>query len=36
TITDLGGWDKVTKRFFDPDTGILVDVEHQLGVPTKK
>jgi sulfate transport system substrate-binding protein len=36
TIQDLGGWDSATKRFFDPDTGVLVDVEHQLGVPTKK
>jgi sulfate transport system substrate-binding protein len=36
TINDLQGWDKATKRFFDPDTGVLVGVEHQLGVQTKK
>lgn len=36
TIADLGGWTDVTKRFFDPTSGVLVDIENQLGVPTQK
>jgi sulfate transport system substrate-binding protein len=36
TIADLGGWTTLTKRFFDPETGVLLDIEKQLGVPTKK
>jgi sulfate transport system substrate-binding protein len=36
TIADLGGWTTVNKRFFDPQTGVLVDVERQLGVSTVK
>lgn len=36
TIADLGGWTEVTKRFFDPTTGVLVDIENKLGVPTQK
>jgi sulfate/thiosulfate transport system substrate-binding protein len=32
TIQDVGGWDEVTKRFFDKKTGILVDIERQVGV----
>jgi sulfate/thiosulfate transport system substrate-binding protein len=32
TITDLGGWDEVTKRFFDKKAGILVDIERNVGV----
>jgi sulfate transport system substrate-binding protein len=36
TIADLGGWTDLTKRFFDPETGVLLDVEKELGVPTKK
>jgi sulfate/thiosulfate transport system substrate-binding protein len=36
TITDLGGWSKVNKDFFDPDTGIVADIERSLGVSTKK
>ena len=27
----LGGWDKVQKRFFDPNTGILARIERQVG-----
>jgi sulfate transport system substrate-binding protein len=27
----LGGWDKVQKRFFDPDTGIMARIERQVG-----
>jgi len=36
TIDDLGGWTDVTKTFFDPTTGLLVDVERRLGVPVVK
>jgi ABC-type sulfate transport system substrate-binding protein len=32
TIEDVGGWSEVTKRFFDKKTGILVDIERQVGV----
>jgi sulfate/thiosulfate transport system substrate-binding protein len=35
TIADLGGWPAVNKRFFDPQTGVLVDVEKKLGVSTQ-
>ena len=27
----LGGWNKVQKRFFDPDTGIITRIERQVG-----
>jgi sulfate transport system substrate-binding protein len=36
TIKDLGGWSKVNKDFFDPDAGIMADIERSLGVSTKK
>jgi sulfate transport system substrate-binding protein len=32
TIADLGGWPQVTKRFFDPTTGIMAGVERGIGV----
>jgi sulfate/thiosulfate transport system substrate-binding protein len=35
TIEDVGGWTNANKKFFDPQTGALVDVEHKLGVATK-
>jgi sulfate/thiosulfate-binding protein len=35
TINDVGGWTTVNKRFFDPQTGALVDVERKLGVATQ-
>jgi len=35
TIEDLGGWTTVNAKFFDPQTGALVDVEKKLGVATK-
>jgi len=28
----VGGWDKVTKQFFDPDNGIVTKIEGSLGV----
>jgi sulfate/thiosulfate transport system substrate-binding protein len=36
TISDLGGWDAVTTKFFDPQKGALVGVERELGVSVKK
>jgi sulfate/thiosulfate transport system substrate-binding protein len=27
----LGGWDKVQKTFFDPDTGVMAKIERQVG-----
>jgi sulfate/thiosulfate transport system substrate-binding protein len=30
----VGGWDKVTKQFFDPDTGVVAKIERGLGVST--
>jgi sulfate transport system substrate-binding protein len=36
TISDLGGWSDVSARFFDPEKGVLVQVETKLGVPLKK
>jgi sulfate/thiosulfate transport system substrate-binding protein len=36
TIDDLGGWSEVTKKFFDPDTGIVAKIEQGLGVSTAK
>jgi sulfate/thiosulfate-binding protein len=32
TIKYLGGWDKVTPQFFDPQNGIMARIERSLGV----
>jgi sulfate/thiosulfate-binding protein len=32
TISDLGGWTKVNKEFFDPSSGIMAQVEQSIGV----
>ncbi len=32
TIADLGGWADVSRRFFDPQSGIMADVERRIGV----
>jgi sulfate/thiosulfate transport system substrate-binding protein len=32
TITDLGGWGEVTRRFFDKDGGVMAGIEQQVGV----
>jgi sulfate/thiosulfate transport system substrate-binding protein len=32
TIDSLGGWTKVTKQFFDPQSGIMAAVERSKGV----
>jgi sulfate/thiosulfate-binding protein len=36
TIDDLGGWTKVAKDFFDPDTGTMAGIEKGIGVSTSK
>src|SRR4051812_40725133 len=36
TIQDLGGWDAVATKFFDPDKGIVTDIERKLGVSVEK
>jgi sulfate transport system substrate-binding protein len=36
TIKDLGGWPVVNKEFFDPQAGVMADVERKLGVSTSK
>jgi sulfate/thiosulfate transport system substrate-binding protein len=32
TIDDLGGWDQVTRTFFDKDSGVMAAIEQQVGV----
>jgi sulfate transport system substrate-binding protein len=32
TINDLGGWDQVTKTFFDKRDGVMAQIEKQVGV----
>ena len=36
TIQDLGGWAAVATKFFDPDKGIVTDIERKLGVSVEK
>jgi sulfate/thiosulfate transport system substrate-binding protein len=36
TIETLGGWKKVTKEFFEPETGIVTKIEQSQGVSTAK
>jgi sulfate/thiosulfate transport system substrate-binding protein len=36
TIKDLGGWTDVTNTFFDPDKGIVTEIERSNGVSTSK
>src|SRR4051794_33838326 len=36
TIADVGGWDQVMTKFFDPDNGIVAKIEQGLGVSTAK
>jgi sulfate/thiosulfate transport system substrate-binding protein len=35
TIADLGGWDKVSTEFFDPENGSVAEIEQNLGVATE-
>jgi len=34
TIQKFGGWSVVSKKFFDPQTGIVAGIERKLGVST--
>jgi sulfate transport system substrate-binding protein len=36
TIQDLGGWDAVATKFFDPDKGVVTAIERDLGVSVTK
>jgi sulfate/thiosulfate transport system substrate-binding protein len=36
TIEDVGGWDAVTTKFFDPDKGVVTQIERGLGVSVDK
>jgi sulfate/thiosulfate transport system substrate-binding protein len=36
TIESLGGWKAVSKKFFEPETGIVTKIEQSLGVSTAK
>ena len=35
TIADLGGWEKVSTDFFDPEAGSVAEIEKNLGVATE-
>jgi sulfate/thiosulfate transport system substrate-binding protein len=34
TISAVGGWKTVSKQFFDPETGVVAQIERSLGVST--
>jgi sulfate/thiosulfate transport system substrate-binding protein len=34
TIDKLGGWSTVTKKFFDPASGVVAKIEQSNGVST--
>jgi sulfate/thiosulfate transport system substrate-binding protein len=34
TIDDVGGWNEVMTKFFDPDSSVMQRIEESLGVPT--
>ena len=36
TIEDLGGWEKVTKKFFDSETGTMAQINRKQGAPTSR
>ncbi len=36
TIDELGGWEEVTTKFFDPANGIVTEIERNNGVSTEK
>jgi sulfate/thiosulfate-binding protein len=35
-ITKFGGWDKVNDKFFDPDKGVVAEIEKDHGVSAEK
>jgi sulfate/thiosulfate-binding protein len=36
TIQKFGGWEEVSKKFFDPDNSVMATIEKGLGVSTAK
>ena len=36
TIEDLGGWEKVTKKFFDSETGTMAQINREQWAPTSR
>jgi sulfate/thiosulfate transport system substrate-binding protein len=34
TIEKFGGWGTVSDKFFDPENGVVAEIEKGLGVPT--
>jgi sulfate transport system substrate-binding protein len=35
TIEDLGGWAEVTSRFFNANSGVMADINREVGAPTE-
>ena len=35
TIDDLGGWNEVNTRFFDSQSGVMADINREVGAPTE-
>ncbi len=35
TIDDLGGWPAVTQEFFNPEEGVVADINREVGQPTE-
>jgi len=35
TIDDLGGWPEVTRRFFNVQSGVMADINREVGAPTE-
>jgi sulfate transport system substrate-binding protein len=35
TIDDLGGWDAVSKKFFDSRNGVMADINREVGAATE-
>jgi sulfate/thiosulfate-binding protein len=35
TIEKVGGWDTVSDKFFDPNKGIMAQIEREVGAPTE-
>jgi sulfate/thiosulfate-binding protein len=35
-ISEFGGWSEVTAKFFDPEKGLMADIERDLGVSVEK
>jgi sulfate/thiosulfate-binding protein len=36
TIEDLGGWEKVAKKFFDSESGTMAQINREQGAPTSR